>query len=402
MSARTYHPNPVPDAGQTILPAPYRPQRKAFFLSHLIRAAQSTPELEGLNVVEGNIWHRLLAVFAEALERQSHFAAEIALWAIREGAYRAWYDADLFPERTPATFARGTVLLTLPGAATSDSLIPAGTLIGAPDGRTVSVERATLFPAGASRLAVDVVASQPGTAGNLEAGMLTTVLGGGARYAVVSPAPVSGGRDAESDDALYRRFQDHVESRSTGNRLAVYSAARNARVSLNGEVLETVADAALIYPWAIPSMNGEMGFGYVVVDNGGGNASAELVARAQDGVDRVSSAMERHEVLAASTLVVSPSVRAYATRTADPLAVQSALRTVWATYAANLRIEDGQGRGRMSLYELGQQLDRAHPDLLQVVFLNLDGDVFPPIGARVVAGTMSIDLRRGEVVRPWA
>ncbi len=399
---RTYLPNPVADPGQTVLPAPYQPKRKGFFLSHLIRAAQSTPELRGLNVEEGNLWHRIMSVFAEALERQSHIAAETAVWAIREGAYRAWYDADLFPSRTPATYARGTVILSLGSAPATDDLILKGTLLGAADGRTVSVEADTVFAAGTTRAFVDVVASLPGSMGNMEAGTLTSLMGGGARYTVSQPAPISGGQDEETDEALYGRFQDYVESRSTGNRLAVYSAARNARVWRDGEVVEAAGDVAVIYPWAMPGMSGEMGFGYVVMDNGSGGASASLVAKAQDNVDRVQSAMERHEVIPASTYLVRPQVRAYATRTADGGAVQAALRTVWTEYASTLRIEDGQGRGRMSLYDLGQRLDRAHPDLLQVVFLNLDGDVLPPLGSRVVAGEMTIDLRRGEVVRPWA
>lgn len=398
---RTYTPTPAPDEGVTALPAPYAPQRKAFFLSHMLRAAQSVPMFRTINTEEGNPWHRLLSLFAELLERASFTAAATALWAIREGAYRAWYHPRLFRPRAPQTFARGQVQLSLDRPAAAADLIPAGTLVGAPDGRTVGLERDTLFPQGALSVLADVVATTPGPGGNLEAGMLTQLFGGSQRYRVVNPGPVAGGAEAESDSSVYARFQDRVEGSATGNRLSVFSAAKNAqRLNAQGEPVEVVRDVALIYPWAIPSMNGEMGFGYAVIDNGSGGASDELIALAQEGVDPESSVMERTQVIAASRYVVPLSLRAYATRTADPEQIRAALRAAWTEATAGKFIEDGTGRGRLALLPLGKALDAAHRDLTTVVILNLEADVLPPIGSRIVGGIVDVDVRRGELVRP--
>lgn len=395
---RTYTPLPTPDTGVTALPTAYQPKRKAFFLSQMIRAAQSS-KLAGMSVEPGNIWHRLLSIFAEQLERFSFMSAEIAVWAIREGAYQAWHDPQLFPARRGKTYAFGTLIFTPLSPTLADSLIPAGTLISAPDGRAVTVVRDTIFPAGDTRAEVQVSSTIPGSAGRIEAGQLQQFYGGSVRFSVNNPAPITGGSDGESDDQLYARFQDYVESRSTGNRLAVYSAAKNASFT-SGPLTEQVSDVALIYPWATTALNGEMGVGYVIIDNGSADASSSLIAAAQANVDRVQSIMERNIVMSASAYVLPLSLRVYATRTADPLALRSAVQQVWSDYGDSFKIEDGQGRGRVSLYELSQRLDRAHPDLLAAEILNLEGDIIPPLGARAVAGTLNLDLRRGEVVRP--
>jgi len=399
---RTYTPLPNPDDGLTALPTPYRPQRKAYFLSHMIRAAQSGP-FAGINIVKGNLWHRVLSLVAELLERQSFVAGALAVWSLREGAYRAWH-GPLFPARDPATYARGPLRIVRDRPAPTDQLLPRGTLIGSLDGRTALLEADTVFPAAETSIVAQVVSTLPGTAGHFEAGELRQLMGA-AGYRVSNPAPIAGSGDAESDGAIYRRFQDRVEGSATGNRLAVHSAAMNARVlSSAGEVQEKVTDAALIYPWATPALNGENGTGYVVIDNGSGSASAALIEAAQllvgtDDVPGVQSAMERHLVIAASTLVVPLALRVYCTRNANRAAVEEALRAVWSAYMGARLIEDGRGRGRVGLRELGDLLDKAHPDVLQCVFINHDGDVIPPLAARAVAGILTADIRRGEVIR---
>lgn len=387
--------DPNPTLERSSLGGVFVPKRSPFFLGLMMRAV-SASNARLLHFIPGTILHRLFSVVSESLEHLSFDMQEVGVRAIHESAYAAFTDPVLFPPRGNATFARGSLRLSLPDPAQNSELILAGTMATTRDGRVVQVAEDTLFPQFASQALIPVVCQTPGAAGNIQAGEIARLLGGTrASYQVSNPSAIAGGQDTESDTSLYRRFQDFIESRATGNRLAVYSAGKNARAA--GEVVQ---DAALISPWTLKDLNQEMGYGLLVIDNGSGGASTALVAAAQVGVNLVVSALEQVLVVPADAYVVSPSIEVRTTRTAPPADVEAAVRLAWQVISGAALIEDGRGRGLVRLYDVAAALDKAHPEVLDVRLLNLTADLQPTIGARLVSGVLTVTVLRGDGVRP--
>jgi hypothetical protein len=384
-----------PTQERSLLGGVYVAKRKSFFLGLMMRTiAASNDRL--FHFIPGTILHQILSVISEAMERLSFDAQEVGLRAIRESAYAAWRDDVLFPARGNATFSRGYVTLSLPDIQQSAETIPAGTMATTRDGRVVQFTDEGIFPAGVSQVSFPVISQAAGTAGIIQAGEISRLLGGTrTNYQVGNPAAIAGGQDEESDEQIYRRFQDFVQSRSTGNRLAVYSAGMNARVG--GEV---VVDAVLVSPWTLPDLNQEMGYGSLVIDNGSGGASNALVVAAQTGVNLVVSALESVGVIPADAFVVSPTIEIRTTRTATPSEVDTAVRAAWDRITRGCRIEDGRGRGLLRLYDIEAVLDKAHPDIVSIKFINLTDDIQPPLAAKIVSGLLTLNIVRGDVIRP--
>lgn len=392
----TAPPTPLyPTARPEALHHVYAPQSRGFFLSRMQRAlAASGAGI--LHTIPGTIVHRLLALPAEQLARLSFAFSQAAVRAVRESAYRAWMDPQLFPERGAATFAQGYVTCALVSPAQRPIFVPKGALFGTSSGMVLRAAEESVCPVGESLVRVRVIAEAPGEAGNAPAGSVTRLISAGAPEirSVNNASPIMGGREEESDEEMYVRFQDFVESRATGNRLAVYSAARNARVPG-----ERATDAALIHPWLIEHVNAEMGCGHVVLDAGYGGASRDLLAAAQAAVNRVQSSGQVHGVIAASAWVVPVTIRGVLSRVGDEEAARGALQRAWNRLLRDALVEDGRGRGRITRFQVLETLARCSGDLVDID-LSLQEDLQPPIGARIVAGECRVELVRGELWRP--
>lgn len=385
--------DPNPTRQETVLAGVYEPRRKGSYLSAMVRSLKASP-LNLLHAIQGAVLHRLLSIVAESQEDQDFRVADVLALSIREANYRAWTETGVFERRRTPTLARGMLRLSAINPLPQDDLIRRGDLFATADGRLVEAVQDTVFPAGNTQVSLYAASQVSGQAGNISSGSVTRMLGNRFNYSVTNVTAVAGGRDAESDAEIKIRFQDFVESRATGNQLAVYSAARNARVAA-----EAVSDAAIVAPWRLDHTNSEMSLGYVFIDAGYGAASGTLVGAAQAAVDLVESSGQKHVVVGASPWVVNLTVGVQTTRTASIDDVRAALIRTWSDVTAPLLIEDGRGRGQLDSYDLKTRLDKCHPDIVTVT-LSVSGVLTPPIGSRLVAGLLTANVGRGETFRP--
>jgi uncharacterized phage protein gp47/JayE len=112
-----------------------------------------------------------------------------------------------------ATQAQGAITFT----GTNGTPIAAGSLLQATDGREYTTLSAVAIAAGVAT--VDVVAVVAGTAGNLAAGTVLTLvntIGGVNSDATVGAGGVTGGLADESPDSLYSRFVQRVRNPAHG------------------------------------------------------------------------------------------------------------------------------------------------------------------------------------------
>jgi|GEM_PF-4866500 len=382
--------DPNPQTNDTVLVDVFEPQRHGAFFTAMLRTAAANSA--GIfNFGTGDPLFRLVDLVAQQLELLSFSFADVLRKGIREGAYRAWRHPQLFPERAPATFARGFARFGTSAPLNESELIPLGALIGTPDGRTVRVTEDTVFPAGNTEVLVSVASETPGRAGEMPPGALAKYLSGPQNYFVTNPWAITGGFDEESDEEVHARFREYVESRTTGNTLAVLSAVKNARV---GD--QRVRDAALVQPWRIPGMNQLPGACFAVIDAGYAGASNALIDAARANVELVRAANESVTVLPANAWVVSPTVRVSAARGSVAAEVSAAVTQAWTDLCAASLIEDGLGRGRVSLFDVTAALEAAHPAVV-TIRVQLDEDLQPPIGARVMAGAPTVHVTVGSL-----
>ncbi|TDE85569.1 baseplate J/gp47 family protein [Deinococcus sp. S9] len=388
-----------PSGGESQMGAVYAPTRQTTFAASMLRTLKASP-LRLYSWGRGNLPRRLIDVFAGELELLSRTVADVAKRAISESTYRAWEDPALFPARGARTLARGLVVLVSPTPLAQDDPIPQGALFGSPDGRTVRAEQAVTFSAGTTTVTVPVVSEIPGSGGNFNPGEISLALSGRVNYLVSNPAPISGGRDEETDAEVRTRFQDFVESRATASRLSLYSAAMNTFIPdpADSSAQQRPEDAALILPWLMDGLNGEMSYGYVVVDGGGGSCTPELLAAVQASLERMEAAGDSFAAVPVNPWVVPLTLRAAVARNADLDTVRAALVAAWVELARGCRIEDGRGRGRLALFDVQAALEACHPDVVTVKITSHSADLQPPIGARLLAGELTAELLPGGVL----
>lgn len=156
---------------------------------------------------------------------------------------------------TPLTLAAGTIVASSGG-------IKFATLVGA-----------TIPGAGTQSPAVGIIAVQPGVAGNLATGAVTTVVsaysGAGTEgLAFVSDSPSVGGADTESDAALLQRLYDIAAALNRTSPRSTESVARLTALA-TGERVQTAKSVDDI---------SDPGRGTLYIDNGTGTtATLEVV-----------------------------------------------------------------------------------------------------------------------------
>lgn len=381
--------NPNPTENDPVVGQVFRPRRKSEFLTSMLRTVGASGAAI-MRYGRGSLPHRLLELVAIELELLSFEFRDAVRRAIREAGYRAFYHPELFLERGSATFARGYVLLSSGVPLTADEVVEEGDVFGTADGRTVRAAQRTVFKAGARSVAVPVVAEMPGTAGNIPSGAITQYLNRRAAYLVTNPSAVSGGREEESDAEIHARFLDYVQSLARGSATSVRSAVMNARLAG-----ERPVDAVLVMPWRIPQLNGDMGFGFVIVDTGSGSASEALVAAAQRNVDGVVSFGQEIRVRPCSQLIVNLDLHVETTRFGNAAQIEALARQVWTGFCAQQPIEDGTGRSALKAVDLKSLFDRL-PGVLTVTLRTPADGVRVPLGARIVEGALTMTVERGQ------
>lgn len=141
----------------------------------------------------------------------------------------------------PAQAASGVATLSLAAPLTTETVIPAGTVIRQP-GDTLSylTQADATIPAGDTSITVRIAASVAGTVGNRDAhGLLGYGIALAAPLTVDNPQPIGGGRAAETDEERRLRFIRYLQSLARGTPASLtYIAGQAQLLSLSGLVME--------------------------------------------------------------------------------------------------------------------------------------------------------------------
>jgi len=164
--------------------------------------------------------------------------------------------ADFGLTRLPAVAATGTVIFSR-FSPTNTALIPVGALVKTGDGTqnfTVvaslnnplfnPIQNGYILGAGVASGQVPVVATTPGSAGNVQIGTVTilaTAIPG--IDSVTNSVAFTGGSDAESDAAFRTRFVAYINSRTQATKAAISYAISSLQQGLSYAIAENVDTA---------------------------------------------------------------------------------------------------------------------------------------------------------------
>jgi uncharacterized phage protein gp47/JayE len=208
-----------------------------------------------------------------------------------QGADLDRWVADFGVARLGSQSASGLVTFARFSAGTSAPFIPVGSTIKTADGsQTFSVYAdptnthysamlgGYTMPVGVTSLTVPVIASVPGSGGNIVAGSLTqptTPLTG--IDTVTNSAGFTNGVDQESDQALRARFVSYILGLSRGDAYGLAYAIESLAVNVQYTLTEDYNYDGTYHP----------GFFYVVADDGSGAPSGTFLAAVTAAVQSV-------------------------------------------------------------------------------------------------------------------
>ncbi len=300
--------------------------------------------------------------------------------------------ADFNLTRLPAVAATGTVTFSR-YTPTSPALVPAGALVRTADGMqtfAVSIDTTNsawnpasngyVLAAGLASLTVPVAAQVPGSAGNVQGGMVTllaTAIPG--IDAVVNPAPFENGVDPEPDAAFRGRFQNYMQSRSRATPLAVGYAITSIQQGLKYTIQENINTAG----------NSAIGNFVVTVDDGSGYPSSSLLSTVQSAIEAVRPVGSTFAVQAPSVITAAVNLTLTVAATASKPPIAAAVGAAIASYINDLPIG-----ATLPLTKIAQITYDTDPNVINVSQLQIDGgnaDIIPPPSGVVKAGTVSVN-----------
>lgn len=188
---------------------------------------------------------------------------------ILHGIEHGIYEAFDFPRRK-AKKAYGDVTLEFHSKLQRDLVVPQGTRFYSSKsgyGQEYEVIESYNIPRGASAVTIRVYATEPGTVGNIPAGIIDTTASNIFNIEkVYNPEDFLTGRDAESLEQVKRRFRAFIESRGRATNKALRYAVRS------------VDEISGVY------IDEETGYIKVYAHDGSGNLSSDLKLKVENAV----------------------------------------------------------------------------------------------------------------------
>jgi len=299
--------------------------------------------------------------------------------------------ADYGVTRLPAVAASGNVTFSR-FTTTNQVVVPIGGQVQTTDGTqtyTVQVDtsnaayNATLggyvIAAGVGSVAVPVLANVAGAAGNAQAGQINTITQAMPGVdTVINPSTFTNGSDAESDASLRSRFVQYVASLSKATKNAVAYAITSLQIGVSYTLVEnaTYAGAA------------QLGFFYVVVDDGSGTPPSSFTNAVTNAIDAVRPVTSTFSVY--SPVIVTANVAATVTVAAgyDATATKATVKAAIQAYI------NGLGLGNSLAYtRLAQVAYDASPGVTNVSGLTLNSgttDVTATNKQVIKSGTVTV------------
>jgi uncharacterized phage protein gp47/JayE len=330
--------------------------------------------------------------------------ASVALWlqalvlrvagltrlATSSGADADSFVGDFGVTRLAATAASGLVTFSRL-TTTSQAVVPVGALVKSSDGAwtyavALDATRAAysaaaggyVIPSGSPNVTVPVRAVTTGAGGNAAAGGVSLIASAIPFVdAVTNGLALTGGADAETDTALRARFVAYIGSLSKATAAAVGYAISQVQPGLTYSIIEGTD----------PSGNPQLGYFYVVVDDGTGAPSTSLIALVAAAVEAVRPLGITYAVIAPTPVTASVSysltLAAGAVRSAEIIKANAAL----VTYLNSLGMGDD-----LPYTRLAQVIYDASPNIIGVSSLTLNSgtaDLITTARQVVVPGTMT-------------
>jgi uncharacterized phage protein gp47/JayE len=275
--------------------------------------------------------------------------------------------------------------------------IPTGTIIKTTDGSlsfsvtedpTLSIWQsaasAYVLPSGVGSTDLPVMCTTGGSVGNVLASTITVIAASLPGIDLVNNAnPLSSGTNAESDLAFRNRFQSYLASRSRATLTAVKNAIANVQQGLDVAVEENTA----------PEGTAQIGSFLVIVDDGTGYPSSDLLSTIATAVDAVRPIGTTFAVVPPQVLIVNVTLTAVLTSATTAYLSAPSIQNYVALYLNSLPI----GRGA-SVTRVAQNAYLAGAGIENVSGIQLNGsssDVTAATGTVIKAGQVVVTTNDG-------
>jgi uncharacterized phage protein gp47/JayE len=293
--------------------------------------------------------------------------------------------------RLPAEAATGVITLSR-FVTNLSATIPAGSMVKTADGllsysiaedNALSIWQPTLssyvIPGGVSSADLPIICATSGTAGNVLAGSITVIAASLSGVDQVSNAnSLSNGADAETDQGFRSRFQGYLASRSRATLGAVQNAIAGVRQGLDIAIEQNTG------PGGAP----QVGAFLVIVDDGTGYPSTDLLSSVASAVDLVRPIGTTFSVIAPQVLTVDVHLTAEFVSADSASAGIASIQNYVATYLSGLPI----GR-TASVTRVAQHAYRAGSIVQNITSVRLNGsatDIVPPPLTVIRAGQIEV------------
>lgn len=187
-----------------------------------------------------------------------------------------------------AVAAAGVVRFSTGGPLAAVAItIPVGTIVKVPNStRTYATQAVGTIEIGQSYVDILVAAQIAGSAGNTANDTITELSTPVTGVATVNnPAPLTNGREAETDEERKERFQAYISTLARGTKAAIVYGAKTAKlVDSNGLTTEYVAHANVIEPY-VDTPTEPISLVNLYIHNGASATSIDLVNEAKKIID---------------------------------------------------------------------------------------------------------------------
>lgn len=295
--------------------------------------------------------------------------------ATSSGADLDSWVADFGVSRLPATFATGQVTFAR-FTPTQQAVVPVGATIQTGDASqqytvvadtTNPAYNATLggyvLAAGTATVNVPVLARVAGAAGNAVIGAVSVIAGAIPGVdTVTNAASFANGADAESDPALRTRFIAYIRSLSKATKDAVGYAITSLKQGVTYSLVENQSYAGAV----------QMGYFYVVVDDGTGVPGSTFLATAANAIEAVRPLCSSYGVFA--PVLVNAAVTMTCTIAAgyDGAATRQLVATAVANYINALPRDPATQTMTLPYSRLAQVAYDASPGVTNVTGVTLN------------------------------
>ena len=272
------------------------------------------------NFAKGSIFRALAEAVSGVLLNEQKQALDIAMLTRLATSYGpdvdSWLKDFALTARLGASASTGLCQFSRYTAAPVAAYVPVGAMVQTRDGSlrftvyadttnpsfvaSYGVGGGYVIPAAVSSVSVPVGCTTPGTVGNVAANTISLPASSTPGVdTVTNPAAFANAVDEESDEQCKARFVLNILGKSGGTRFAILAAIANVKVGMQASILE------------FQDYNGATDYGMttVIVDDGSGALSADLVTACQSAVNASRAIGCRVGVYPATTQAVSVTMQ---------------------------------------------------------------------------------------------